>query len=294
MKPTSHKQITSFALEIFQENSSTLFADLIAEERFRDALIEGTADEDNVSYLRGTNWHFYPANDELKHASRTLCKSSKIVVRPTSDSILTFREQELRSGLTDGHSKQLFQTMGRILHHIQDMSTPSHVVPVYHGILVKDPYETFLVENWPAMAQRLTLYQRDLRTIIEEPQSSLSQLYHSAAAKLLNTLLSPDFSFRVQIDGGTAHGTGDLVWIPFESTDPKPVKGVPFHFKGFGKFGPIGRRFGRTSLFEDHDHTYKIEVETYLNLAFRFVRMATEDTLRALHIFDAMSQRFQY
>ena len=38
--------------------------------------------------------------------------------------------------------------VGRILHHVQDMSTPSHVVPVYHGLVVKDRFETHLHQEY--------------------------------------------------------------------------------------------------------------------------------------------------
>jgi len=45
-----------------------------------------------------------------------------------------------------GTNDKTLLVSGRLTHHIQDMSTPSHVVPVYHGPGLKDEYENFGAE----------------------------------------------------------------------------------------------------------------------------------------------------
>lgn len=73
----------------------------------------------------------------------------------TSENILNKRIKEFEE-LVEKNSFKRYNKFGRILHHIQDMSTPSHVLPIYHGPKfplylspkkIEDYFETFMCKN---------------------------------------------------------------------------------------------------------------------------------------------------
>lgn len=136
MYPCQHRQITEAALRRFSAQNP---AHSPLTQSQQEAIIVGSAQEDAPSWQRISNWHFFRSNDQMpiwrgfrfdsRGASRR-CRSSCTCVRPRS-----------------------YELIGRLLHHIQDMSTPSHVTPIYHGGVPADPYESWLKRqfaNWPA------------------------------------------------------------------------------------------------------------------------------------------------
>lgn len=100
------------------------------------ALAEGAKAEDSdplTFFQRITNWHFYNRNDALKpfwFANRSL------------DKIFITRTKALNELLEvpDSNPIEVYKQAGRVLHYIQDMSVPGHVVPTYH---IKDPFDGF-------------------------------------------------------------------------------------------------------------------------------------------------------
>lgn len=107
------------------------------------ALAAGTEAEDTSLLTlreRATNWHFYNRDEKLRpgwFGSRNL------------DDIFIKRTQSLEDLLASQKpdTADVYERAGRILHYIQDMSVPAHVVPVFHVKLPlldrSDPFDNF-------------------------------------------------------------------------------------------------------------------------------------------------------
>lgn len=288
MKPGSHSRITELALGIYKENNSSELCASLDKPCLRKALLFGTRVEDWPLPKRGKNWHFYPANKTIEEHEHIFWSFPKIVIRPISRPILKIRMDKLNSLAGGGACKKLFKTFGRALHHIQDMSTPSHVVPAYHGPKLKDKYEDFLVDHWEALSGRVNDEQEKLMDVLTEPAVDLVTLYGKAGKRLLRHLYSNDSTFAVTLDGVQTKGTAELLWQQYDPRKDQSHKRVPFDIPGFGDFGPVGIHFGETEPFEEKSHTYQVDHDTYLKIAAHFVASAVADTLRALRVFEGL------
>lgn len=99
-------------------------------ERAKAALIahlaHGAWAEDETERIsRSLNWHFYNRDGQVE--STTLFNKSL-------DAIFARRVGDLERQLATPkrNLEETFVAMGRVLHYIQDMVVPAHVVPIYH------------------------------------------------------------------------------------------------------------------------------------------------------------------
>jgi hypothetical protein len=134
MKKEFHKQITGLAVECALNSKG--FNEALSADRID--LEKGSSIEDDVSLLRLStlhrllNWHFYGRrlglfpNTPLKRTS--LPRLMHLITQLRDSEVGKPAEGETRAVI-----------IGRILHQIQDMSCPPHVIPVYH--VSKDLYE---------------------------------------------------------------------------------------------------------------------------------------------------------
>ena len=128
MHPKVHQALTRITLDTF--------ASCLPEYLTSHAgqIIDGTKAEDRLwGPSRVKNWHFY-----RRAGSPILEQTRWLRMRPTSEYIFAERVKEMQSCAIDDPKR--YEYLGRILHHIQDMSTPSHVRPVYHGPVLHDHF----------------------------------------------------------------------------------------------------------------------------------------------------------
>ncbi len=289
MKAASHKALTQLAIDRYRSGGESVFARALADARWCRSLLRGTTDEDGISLRRATNWHFYPANEALRDAEFVLFPLPRISAVPTSRKVMGYRRRQLCSGVKDGASKSLFATFGRLLHHVQDMSTPSHVVPVYHGPGRGDPFEDYLLAHWADLSRGV-----DARTekgvsvdTSNEDGCEFDALYEHAAARTLNYLSGDDARFPVIVNDSEVFVGADSFWRPYEP-GAGDVEKVPFRFKGFGSFGPLGKQFGRLCVQTDEGARYEVAHTVYRDLARRFIGYALADTLAAFELFSRL------
>ncbi|MFJ2683345.1 hypothetical protein ACIOYV_06350 [Pseudomonas sp. NPDC087342] len=107
------------------------------------ALAAGTESEDTSLLTigeRATNWHFYNREDKLRpgwFGSRNL------------DGVFAKRTRALEELMLSQKPSQddVYELAGRVLHYVQDMSVPAHVIPVFHVKLPlldrSDPFDNF-------------------------------------------------------------------------------------------------------------------------------------------------------
>jgi hypothetical protein len=280
MNPATHKKVTEFALDLFIENGDGgLLAAHLDINRFKNAIVNGTTAEDKVTPSRLLNWHFYPANETTAQTERKLFRVFSL--RPTSRWIVNKRQNVLLRTVPAGQSTRLFSTFGRVVHHIQDMNTPSHVLPIYHDHKIKDTFEHYLCANWSAISKELSAEKPGFSVILTTPpDGDFVDLYREAAKRLLFNLEPNGVLFPLPINAGLTVVSSEAFWIPY-TREAVPAK-VPFGVKGFGSFGPLGAYFGTGTSYRMDGISVSVSPAAFHKVAVFFVRGAIADTLRAL------------
>lgn len=285
MKPDSHERITRSAIDIYRETEHTRFSSILEDSRLKSAIVDGSVNEDNLSFERLTNWHFYPSNQKLQQQNEVECY--KLNVTPTSSKIIKKKQKQLKSEVKIGISCQLFEVFGRILHHIQDMSTPSHVVPVYHSFgKKKDEYEVYLIEEADSVFKKMLEERNNIASVFSENQENdFFTLYNKAANRSLAHLKSDKTKFEYTLNGQQEQGDPSLFWLPYSPSDVEANNLNPCKVEGFGRFGLLGKSYGLTNINID-GKKFLVKERIYIELATDMISMATRDTLRAMMLLE--------
>lgn len=278
MKAETHKLITEIALNAFFQARGEDEDDIFGNKNYRQCIIDGTDWEDALSFDRLINWHFYPENDLLRIPLWD-------VVHANSSRIVAERQKELVNEIQHGLSDRLFTRFGRLLHHIQDMSTPSHVVPVYHGPGIPDPYEDYLISDWDYLS-----HANDA-TLAASPEpgrpNQFTELYESAAQTTQAALSPAKMTVTLMIDGVPTQTDTGLFWLTHKQVNPKGE--TPKHYAhGFGGFGILGEHFGDTHAVSIGTHEYQISHQEFRRISASFINKAINDSLSALRLFETM------
>jgi len=285
MKPESHKAVTAFALDLFLSvDTESAVALELKKENVRKAVLDGTEWEDKPTLGRMWNWHFYPQNEFLTRFTWT-------TMRRTSCSIVKKRQEQLLSVGERKVAGNLFETFGRVLHHVQDMNTPTHVVPVYH---LADPFEEYLVAHCPSIFDGLKSDVSQIAAAQEAEQDrDFCSLYAKAAKGTLDDLTDNGPLFPLPVNPELTVSSKKF-WEPY-----KRAKGwatfreiITYTGKGFGKYGPLGKSFGGESCSLE-GRTVSIDPLAFNRVAVFFVKRATVYSLKALHILSSLYADWQ-
>jgi hypothetical protein len=252
----AHIEISKIALELYKE----LYP--LKSKQIHESLtmfIDGSGKEDDISFSlqRLVNWHFYDPGSRLGHAWWGARKSN------------TKRFEYLAEKLTESTGKGLpdiYGLAGRLAHHIQDMSSPPHAVPIYHTN--KDPFDKYATAEIAGV--KLTSAQLD---VVKNEQRNLEfetmlELLNAAATRTIDRVEKP-----VSFDGRLIASDWTGFWRKFELT------GAECGQKPHKDFGCYGK------------NTFGIEVEQFTPPVYdRFykeqIASAIEDTLRLLILLD--------
>ena len=257
MYPQQHRLITAEALRRLRSEGS---AKVALTEPQQIAILDGSAGEDAPSWQRLSNWHFFRSNDDMP-TSRW----------PRFDS--RHRVAELSKSLDQCPQSERYDRIGRLLHHIQDMSTPSHVTPVYHGGIPADPYESWLkqqFQEWPLEDAQLT------QGLIASPRQEIGHFYKACAKATLRFLAD-------ERHGLMASHNGSPVRLPLSDFWPSYRPETRGWLPGFARFGRFGRYFGRTHLQSANDE-YQIDTASYRALANILLEKACQESMQALRL----------
>lgn len=119
------------------------------------------------------------------------------------------------------------KTLGRILNYVQDVTSPSRVVPVYTGrwwrFSVSDRFDRFRLR-----AAEVAEAAADMCEQLREPQGTFQQVLEGAAQETMNAVRAPIAGFPA---------TWEAYWR--FSSDPDD----------FGDYGPAGNNFGERTQF---------------------------------------------
>ena len=249
MKPTTHKTVTRLAIELCLDRLSLEMQEMINQ----DSVVQGSADEDTKNLIqRATNWHFYRAIDS---PIPKIYKRFGIKCKPTSKDIL---EQRIAEMLAEKDKKRFYNRLGRVLHHIQDMSTPSHVLPIYHGPIKKDYFEDFMEKN----DCQITIKRLD-PLAISNRGGDLVNIYEEAAKDCLKNVLKVDLPINER--------PYRMFWKHYTEHENSKIA-------GFGVYGSAHRYFKKLPK----DNKYNMTKESLFNIQDTVTDHAIFNTCRAL------------
>ena len=281
MKAHDHLQLTRKALEIFNEYSQDSFASSLLH--CRAAVEKGAAKEDYWPIpTRITNWHFFKQNKYLCPATIYYAKFLPLRVTPTSEKILMRRVQELLQIFEKDIPRRCGHAIGRVLHHVQDMSSPPHVVPVYHGPLLKDSFEEYSCRHIGAELQSLRISRDEFASLLSENTVDILMIYRNAADRALRYLYNEPASRFIVRDGNEDLVMGwEMFWRRYgdgpEGCWRPPHKAI----SGFGCYGPLGGQFGDSTV-KLSGRLCLIDPAVYKKLHRWVLREQVLDSLRTL------------
>lgn len=239
-----HRSITN---EAFQE-LTTCFprAQSLLNVRWMAA---GDVDED-LDLV--TKWLFYSHYYNPNKALQMRRSDSSVRVQDLS--------VDLRHPVADDSDGTEMTNLGHMIHHYQDATVPSHVVPVDHSMW--DGFETYKVQEFSSglnCDQIAALDSADALTILKE-----------TALATLNNIQIFQFEFVSEADGvqNRVLASGPAFWQ--ESND-----------NSFGRYGYLGNHFGDVN-FRKGPVRYQIADVTYQTFKKRQLQLATIATIRGL------------
>lgn len=219
MKACVHKTLTEIALQCCKDKlPKTIY-------KFSNEILRGVEEEDDPSLQRKRNWHFYRSNKRIK-------TREYLFFKPTSEDIFSKRIKDMKKHKKD--DKRRYNNLGRIIHHIQDMSTPSHVIPIFHGGNIRDYFEEF-------MSKQTNTDTLEEKVVLGNSQKDFNVLYKDAAKATLDYIRNTTFKLKeVESNGRKKTLFLNEFWQNYEQNEnPK--------LKGFGSYGPLHGCFLSTS-----------------------------------------------
>lgn len=251
----AHRELSARAVEIFNElNPSSAERDAVLTARF----IVGSEREDGLSIQRAINWHFYDPGKRLGHTWWGAHKSNRTRYEDLADELA-------RPELSDLES---YEVAGRLVHHLQDMSSPPHTVPVYHT--TQDAFD----KHGTSKIAGVRLPPERVRTVLHEQRSlkrdDLYRLLDEAAARTIARI-----GQKVEYDGALIAENWAGFWRSHELTGAECGKEPQ---EGFGCYGKS--TFGRV--------TGRFTPDIYNRFYQEQVASALEDSLRLLALLEKM------
>lgn len=226
----NHRIITERAVKYLNEK----FPGFVTEDEARQ-LLKGNISEERF----GLKWlnrpfrqHFY--NPEKDENLRRKWKS----INKHFNSIST-KLQDKKS------SRRFFYSLGEVIHYIQDMTNPAHVVPVYHGgCCMKDKFDEQNLSNVPPPMTSISV-NRDFYKPFDK------SILGPVASETLNRL-KIEFDVR-RTRKVNDHEVSDVIvadWSYFWKADDDGW---------FGEYGSLGHPNGKPGGFSDNFSETRIE-----------------------------------
>jgi len=213
-----HRALTEAALDAAGSQARPLLA------AHRSAVVHGATAEDLNLHVKWTGWHhFYFPEGSLDTA-----------LRQASDSRVRELWEEALEAARHGDLERAFDRAGHLAHHVEDMASPPHVVPVNHGL--GDRFERYGTQAALARAQR-----RQVAPLSgDEAQQAL-------ARETLAAVRSESLS--------TSRGA-----IPWSAFWVEPASHGPGDFGDYG--AEVGNAFG-VSVVRWHGREHRVEPAQY-------------------------------
>ena len=160
----------------------------------------------------------------------------------SQDRILNLEEYLFSSFKNTTDEAHQYFVLGGALHHLQDMASPPHVVPVTHDL--RDGFEDYEI----SLKDLNESFKSDPCHFIKDSADidSLSKIHQSMAEETLK-------SARSVVPGSVNLVPMLIAWEAFWAESSE---------RAFGSYGYLGNVFGKTKILY-HEFTYEIKEEDY-------------------------------
>lgn len=165
--------------------------------------------------------HFYNPYRQVKVCQLGFCRHS-------SDFRIRMLEASLRNGTSSWG-----RTVGAATHHLQDMNSPPHVVPVMHSS--KDSFESYENQQFPALAPNCAALNQNYATVAASSREFLFAMLNRTS---IATLKSLSASVPYSKAGNQGSGPWSALYWQNAHVDSD----------NFGTYGSFGNNFGDASF----------------------------------------------
>jgi hypothetical protein len=242
-------------------DSAQLKPRIAALQAAPDLMIQCNEDQDRV-VRKAAVWHFLPAPGKpALDPDKQLVPVCPLEpsLRPWFTALAEVSDQA--AGVNA--ATEAYALLGAMLHYLQDMAVPSHVIPVFHPTrwVSSDAFDDYPVVE---PAARPDCQRLGLASAGDLPEQLLSLLESTAASTRAAVAQRPT-------SGGAPSGW-DRFWRPEIAAD------------GFARYGCVGNKFGQGRLSCDGQAS-AVEAATYQQLAAQLQTAAISASARAMMIF---------
>ncbi|MBM9613795.1 hypothetical protein JWJ90_05775 [Desulfobulbus rhabdoformis] len=231
-----HREISEKAVQLYRYlyPQDTVLTDELAK-RF----IEGSVEEDAITLnvQRLFNWHFYDPGKRLGRTWWGAYRSNTHRFNNLAKDFVT---------LNSSNVQECYKLAGRLVHHIQDMSSPPHTVPVYHT--TKDQFDKLV----PGEIARISFSSNQLDNVLQRKGAltitGLNKLLTNAAERTIASINS-----QVMENGRIVADNWTNFWRKYELVGEKCGEIPKPEFGCYGKMTYWDQKDGFSkSVFEQY------------------------------------------
>ncbi|MDX2019891.1 MAG: hypothetical protein SF187_06600 [Deltaproteobacteria bacterium] len=247
------RSAASFFNECVQRHPQVIPPYLRPLERQEQILFQCSNIQDQKSIDRLKMWHFYSPK-RIPKAS--VMRLGALAVDTRLDTFFAMAERAFEESNDPGLAYAL---VGAAIHYLQDVTVPSHVIPIFHpGIF--DWHDEF--DEYPVQSE---LVKADATTCAQwlSDQRSLGTILQDTAQDTLDSLHGPTNAFQGRLL------SWEMFWKPGVDVD------------GFGKYGCFGDNFGSADL-SCAGKAFRMSSHLYAAFARARHRMAVRSTVAAM------------
>jgi len=281
-EPATHYRFTVEAISQFKEcfpNNKFIL-------KGRNRIADYTEHEDSIlhNFWRFGQWHFFSPKGDLGR--------SGLGFRISMDYRFHYLEKKLeklisKDSLRKFDWSEIHETIGRLIHYVQDVTAPPHVMPIYHWSGKKD-----LFDGYPFDASKVAnlFKQNKVKVCSDISTSNYPDLFSLLVQAAKNT---KRVAVKEPLRISGSHNS-DATWGLFWKEDKNCKDIVKEKFKDYG---PLGNNYGnnhiwdRCDLPEGYSPLYKycggesciIDKTAYVNFAQRRHQEAVNLTMKALY-----------
>lgn len=280
-----HEMLTRSAIKVYHDCQQLAPEEAsrhgVMAKELQDEVVRWNGEQDGVFVTligRFFDWHFYNTNQVTDQGW----------VRHFMDRVFERRRQSLETAAARNRpAAELYVRAGAVMHYLQDVSSPPHVVPVYHWKVgpfgVPEPYDGFLIDEMEERyAGELAVTPGQCRELLAWEGSFPTLL----AAEAAMTLAAVDEAIPAPNNPADHPFKWNAFWRPRGDSGPQchPEEDLR---SGFGSHGRFCQDFGRGSLDTDPalpgtPAGFRINREQYERFALaRFIR-ARNSSVKAL------------
>jgi hypothetical protein len=271
------------------------------------AIIEGSKAEDEQAPLkRASSWHFYDPARRLGDKSILVFRDfvDEPALHERFNELEIFTRSKLQiSGIGDAY---IYRSVGRMLHYLQDVTVPAHVVPVFHPSPKKlgDAFDSYEISG-QAFNEGLADGGATCDAMWAEVKSvnSFNDLLNKMGDHTLDVIDKETVTTKEGVQGTWSK----QFWsdIPSEFCRKKAMEQMtneereagkkPSLDHCFGTYGVFGNNFGNTSFCDSlvvfgwcSKTRHQVAEEVYKQFALARHRDAVEVSVKAMMLLQRM------